>query len=100
MTDFTVTIEDKAQLIGISLAREAYNATLPEIQGPPDKKGVTVTLVPKPGIFPTDKAYFQFAAVGLAESYVTRYNTRLGDIDEKISALQVERAELVAMDSK
>ena len=30
MTKFTVEITDKAQLAGITAAREAYNASLPE----------------------------------------------------------------------
>ena len=60
MESYTVTIEDPAHVAGITAAREAYNAALPE-------DGVPIE---------TDEAYVQFVMSRAAESYAAAYKTK------------------------
>lgn len=62
---FQVTINDADKLAGITKAREAYNASLPEPtegQEHPD------------GYLATDAEYVQFVMDKAAESYAKHYN--------------------------
>ena len=59
METYTVTITDPAHVAGITAAREAYNATLPEDGVPLD----------------TNEAYVQFVMGRAAESYAKQYGT-------------------------
>lgn len=66
MKRFTVTIEGKNKLKGITAAREAYNNSLPEPeegQEHPD------------GYIGTDEEYVQFVLDRAAESYSKQYST-------------------------
>lgn len=58
MAEFTVTISDPAHLAGITAAREAYNASLPEDE---------------PAML-TDAEYVQFVMSKAAESYANQYD--------------------------
>ncbi len=60
MTKFTVEITDKAQLAGITAAREAYNASLPEGEDAPEPLA-------------DDAEYVQFVMGRAAESYALQY---------------------------
>ncbi len=60
MTKFTVEITDKAQLAGITAAREAYNASLPEGEDSPEPLA-------------DDAEYVQFVMGRAAESYALQY---------------------------
>ena len=71
----------KLQDAGITAAREAFNATLPEDS--PDR-------------LPDNAAYIQQAASGWADSYVKQFNLDLSHIDEKIAAWQARRIEAEA----
>ena len=57
MESYTVTITDPALVAGITSAREAYNASLPEDGVPLD----------------TNEAYVQFVMSRAAESYAKQY---------------------------
>lgn len=57
MAEFTVEITDPASLTGITSAREAYNAALPEDAAP----------------LADDAAYVQFVMERAAESYARQY---------------------------
>lgn len=59
MAKFTVTIVDPSYLSGITAAREAHNADLPE-------NGTPIL---------TDAEYVQFVMAKAAESYANQYNT-------------------------
>lgn len=69
MTTFSVTIEDASHLAGITAAREARNASLPQTV----KDGEND--VPNPELIATDEAYVQFVMRSAAESYAKQYNT-------------------------
>ena len=60
MTKFTVEITDKAQLAGITAAREAYNASLPEGDD-------------APAPLANDAEYVQFVMGMAAQSYANQY---------------------------
>lgn len=60
MADFTVTITDPVHLAGITKAREAYNASLPDGHDPANE-------------IATDEAYVQFVMAKAAESYAGKY---------------------------
>lgn len=57
---FTIEITDSSHLAGITAAREAYNATLPQ-----DSELIRET----------DADYVQFVMASAAESYSKQYNT-------------------------
>lgn len=59
MAEFTVTVTDPAHLAGITAAREAYNAALPEDGAP----------------LATDAEYIQFVMSKAAESYANQHGT-------------------------
>jgi hypothetical protein len=59
MTTFPVVIDDVHQLAGITAAREAYNAALPEGDPP----------------LATDEDYVQFVMTSAAQSYANQYGT-------------------------
>ncbi len=69
MASFTVTINNATHLAGITAAREARNASLPQTikDGEND--------VPNPDLISTDAAYVQFVMSSAAESYAKQYNT-------------------------
>jgi CBS domain-containing protein len=60
MTDFTITIVDPTHLAGISSARAAYNAALPEGHDPSEE-------------IATDADYVHFVMLKAAESYANQY---------------------------
>lgn len=60
MTKFTIEITAAAQLAGITAAREAYNAALPE--------GADA-----PAPLATDEAYVQFVMDSASKSYANQY---------------------------
>lgn len=65
---FTIEVTDPSHLAGITAAREAYNATLPEHRG---EDGVVVD--PNPNLLATDQDYIQFVLGRAAESYAKQY---------------------------
>lgn len=65
METYSITIEDPALVAGITAAREAYNADLPE---PPE--GET-----KP-VLATNEEYVQFVMHRAADSYANVYKTK------------------------
>lgn len=86
---FTVEVTDPAHLAGITAAREAYNAALPdeyeEVEVTPavppseeNPEGVAAVterraIDPKPGTLATDAEYVQFVMARAAESYAKQY---------------------------
>ena len=68
MATFTVEITDAAHLAGITSAREAYNASLPETVT--DEEGNETA---NPDILATDEEYVQFVMSKAAESYANQY---------------------------
>lgn len=77
---FTVEITDPAKLAGITAAREAYNAALPEqfedVKGEDGKPtGERKTVEPRPGTLETDADYVQFVMEHAAESYAKQFGT-------------------------
>lgn len=70
MTAFTVTITDTHKLAGITAARNAYNAALPDTY---DANHVVVT--PKVGTIALDQDYVQFVMDSASLSYSKQYNT-------------------------
>lgn len=60
---FQVTIDDASKLAGITAAREAYNASLPETEGQEQPDGYLAT----------DAEYVQFVMDNAAESYAKQY---------------------------
>lgn len=91
MTDFTITINDKPMLLGITAAREAYNAALPNVH---DEKGNPVD--PVPGTIDSDEGYLQMVIEGAARSYAKQHGTDVTEIDSKITELQAKRAAVMA----
>lgn len=72
MTQFTVTIDSPAHLAGITAARDARNASLPQtIPDPNDAE----QQIPNPDLIATDEAYVQFVMTMAAESYARQHNT-------------------------
>lgn len=72
MTTFSVTINDASHLAGITAAREARNASLPQtIADPNDAE----QQIPNPDLIATDQDYVQFVMANAAESYKKQYNT-------------------------
>jgi len=69
MTSFTITINDASKLAGITAAREARNASLPQTV----KDGEND--VPNPDLIATDAAYVQFVMDSASGSYKKQYNT-------------------------
>lgn len=67
MTTFTITIEDESHLAGISAAREAYNAALPQTIVVDEEE------VANPELLETDAEYVQFVMSKAAESYAKQY---------------------------
>ena len=57
---FTIEITEQSHIAGITAARQAYNATLPE-----DSENLLAT----------DADYVQFVMASAAESYSKQYNT-------------------------
>jgi hypothetical protein len=68
---FTIDIPDPAKLAGITFAREAYNAALPEEYV--EVEGARVAVTPKPGTLATDAEYVQFVMDKAAESYARQH---------------------------
>lgn len=89
--DFKITIDDKSYLLGITAAREAYNAALPDAT---DEKGNAVN--PKPNTLGDNQAYLQMVTDAAARSYAKQHGTDVADIDAKISELQAKKAEIEA----
>lgn len=81
--DFKITIADKPSLVGITMAREAYNAALPADSKPID----------------TDEAYLQMIVGGAARSYAKQYGTDT-DYDTAIADLQAKRDAVAAKGKK
>ena len=71
MSDFTITITDESKLAGITAARAAYNASLPETITDPENSEATI---PNPEILADDQAYIQFVMDKASESYAKQYN--------------------------
>ena len=71
MSDFTITITDESKLAGITAARAAYNASLPETIDDVANPG---TQIPNPEILADDQAYVQFVMDKASESYAKQYN--------------------------
>lgn len=70
MAVFDITIIEASQLAGITAAREAYNADLPDAF---DAEGNAVEL--KPGSIDTDAAYVQFVMERAAAGYALQDGT-------------------------
>jgi hypothetical protein len=72
--NFEVTIEDAASLAGITSAREARNATLPDIPNPDYVAGAPdlPETIADIGLT-TDAEYVQFVMEKAAESYAKQY---------------------------
>lgn len=60
MATFTIEITDESQLAGITAAREAYNASLPEDEDAPQPLA-------------TDGEYIQFVMDSASQSYANQY---------------------------
>jgi hypothetical protein len=67
MTTFTITIENESHLAGITAARLAYNASLPETVM------VDGVELPNPDMLEADAEYVQFVMSRAAESYAKQY---------------------------
>lgn len=93
MTKFTVDITDKAALLGITSAREAYNAALPTVM---DGQKLPQPIVPKPGTLADDAAYVQMIMVGAAASYAKKFETNVVELDAKIDALEAQKTAILA----
>ena len=72
MTQFTVVIDNFSHLAGITAARDARNASLPQTVADPNNPEQQI---PNPDLIATDEAYVQFVMVMAAESYSKQYNT-------------------------
>jgi hypothetical protein len=96
--DFTVSVTDASQLLGITAAREAYNASLPPAM---NEKGEPI---PSPDAIGSDAEYVQSRMMGAIRSWAAQYKTDLASIDAEIGALQAKRDEIagkaVAIDIK
>lgn len=94
--DFTIKIDDKPQLLGITAAREDYNASIPaQVQNGTDNKGKPI-MVANPALLATDGDYFQARALGMFVSWAKQHGTDVVEIDAKITDLQAKRADIVA----
>ncbi len=65
MAKFTITIDDEAQLAGITAAREAFNLGLALTEGQ--------AVEDHPEYLAADKDYVQFVMSRAAESYAIQY---------------------------
>lgn len=70
MAQFTVTIADAPSLAGITAARAAYNAALPDVM---DDSDPPKPIAPKPGTLATDNEYVQLVMASAAQSYAKQY---------------------------
>lgn len=99
---FTITITDPAKLAGITAARLAHNAALPDVRKPIlDKEGKPtgeqVIVSPKPGTLATDAEYVQHVMDKAAESYAVATQSpesRLAAKQAELDAANVRVAQL------
>ncbi len=83
MTDYTVTITDAAQVAGITAAREAYNAALPDYVD--EETGEATT---HPDTLDTDAAYVQHVVSAAAANYAARYGVTEADKEAFVTKLE------------
>lgn len=84
--DFTVTITDKAKLLGIAEARNRKNAAIHVTDDAP--------LESHEDYLASDQDYVQWVMDKAAESYSKKHQTTEAEIDAKIADLQALKAQI------
>jgi hypothetical protein len=112
---FTVEITDPAKLAGITAARAAHNAALPDAfeevevepaveasEGVEAKAAVTErrAVTPKPGTLATDAAYVQHVMDKAAESYAVATQSTEAQLEQTRAELQAERQKVAELEGQ
>jgi hypothetical protein len=100
MMDFSATITDPSQLAAIKMARDDYNAKLPNAQiATLDDKGNVISVsaaAEKPGQIDDDGAFVQLVLNSALNVLVKKFGTDVSEIDAQIASLQEKRTVVIA----